>query len=362
MSSLENIYFISIPEKLSPYFEDLEISPTLLLPIENHLNEIEDLIKNLSLEMIVAGMLKVMVIDPSHKDIPSYRTIIAKVKPNLAEELTHAAYAKINLKNYDVAEEIFNSLLAFDPDDSVTQLNLALLYDDKAILYRESNNETQLEIYTQKAKVLYDSIMGGEDPLIQAYYYAALFYARNFEAEKAKLLLTYFIEHSDKQDKIESAKKILDIINEEEQDHSLFSKAYDEVINDNETEGINLIEQFLNEFPNVWNGWFLKGWAYRRIQQFSEAISAFEKALELNKLNTDTFNELAICHMELKEYDKAEIYLDQALLLSPDNVKLLSNYAIFNLKNKNIKKAKEIFDKILEIDPNDELANKFLNF
>ncbi len=55
----------------------------------------------------------------------------------------------------------------------------------------------------------------------------------------------------------------------------------------------------LESNPDVWNAWFLLGWANRRISNFVEAELALSKALELNDSEVEIYNELAICNMEL---------------------------------------------------------------
>ena len=66
---------------------------------------------------------------------------------------------------------------------------------------------------------------------------------------------------------------------------------------------------------------------------YAEGVEAFEKALRLGSDQTDVFNELAICLMELGRLDDSKGYLLEALKAEPENIKILSNLGIVALKS-----------------------------
>lgn len=212
---LKNIFYISLPEKIQVTANEFTLNPSILLPLESGLDGIQETIKNLSWEMIIAAILKVLLHNPKHKDIEYYQSLVFAVRPQIIEELTNAAFAKITLKDYDFAEEILTSLTILSPKNDACKLNLALIFDDRCILYKENKNEVQNQIYFEKAKKLYGEIMKSPTPVLQAYYYAALFFARSEENDRAIQYLNHFIQFSDDETKIENAKKIIGIIEKE---------------------------------------------------------------------------------------------------------------------------------------------------
>lgn len=127
-----------------------------------------------------------------------------------------------------------------------------------------------------------------------------------------------------------------------------------------EDRGIEAIKAFLEQNPAVWNAWFLLGWGLRRQQSYPEAALAFEKAIELNNEQPDSFNELAICCMELERFADARNALEKALQLDPQNTKIISNLGILSLKQENRDEACGFFRTVLDYDPEDPLAWQYL--
>jgi len=99
------------------------------------------------------------------------------------------------------------------------------------------------------------------------------------------------------------------------------------------------------------------GWGLRRLERFSDARKAFEKALSCEGGETsDTYNELSICLMEEGEFDKAKKTLETALSKDPENTKIISNLGYVELKAGNPAKAAAYFQTVLEYDPDDKIA------
>ena len=64
--------------------------------------------------------------------------------------------------------------------------------------------------------------------------------------------------------------------------------------------------------------WMLIGAFYRGIGESERALSAFEKAVELDPRNTQTFVELALTYQILRRFGDAEAAYDRAIALGPD--------------------------------------------
>ena len=77
-------------------------------------------------------------------------------------------------------------------------------------------------------------------------------------------------------------------------------------------------------------------------------------------METDTFNEMAICQMERGDMDAARASLERALRLEPENVKIIVNLGV--LANRMGKKGEALgfFKTALEIDPDDDLARDWI--
>jgi Flp pilus assembly protein TadD len=123
----------------------------------------------------------------------------------------------------------------------------------------------------------------------------------------------------------------------------LFQEAHNMIHNGQEKDGLIKIKEFLEKNEDVWNAWFLLGWGERRLGHYIEAKEAFKKALDKGKPNSDLYNELAICEMELLNLAESRIYLDKAIILDPDNMKIVSNMGILAVKSGKLDEAESFF-------------------
>jgi len=139
-----------------------------------------------------------------------------------------------------------------------------------------------------------------------------------------------------------------------------FERAYELISAGKAQEGLADIRAFLERHPQIWNGWFLLGWALRQLKRWQDAAAAFKKTIELGGANSDTFNELAICLMETGDIAGAQRELEAALNEDPENTKIISNLAVLALKTGDKQKAAAFFRTVLEIDKDDPVARKYL--
>ena len=127
--------------------------------------------------------------------------------------------------------------------------------------------------------------------------------------------------------------------------------------NGQEEKGLEEIKKFLQTNQKVWNAWFLLGWGMRRLCRWEQAQQAFLQALSCGgDKNADTYNELAICLMELGNLDEAKKTLLKAFAISPEDTKIISNLGYLAEKQGNKEEAQKYFTAVLEFDPNDIIA------
>ena len=160
--------------------------------------------------------------------------------------------------------------------------------------------------------------------------------------------------------KRQRAQEIVQDINNRNLEDEQFKAAYDYINSGQEEKGLEEIRKFLEKNPKVWNAWFMLGWGLRRIQRWEEARDAFLQSIECGSTEPDTLNELAICYMELGEFDESRRCLVEALSLEPENTKYMSNLGYLSLKQGNSQEARRYFLTVLEFDPQDKIAAKIL--
>jgi len=359
---LSNIVFISIPETLRRTIGDFEIDPSILLPVEIPSGKEKFRLEDLSWEMIIAAMLKILAYNPQHKDASYYRSFILTVKPEIVEELNYTAIFKAQNRDFNIAEEIFLSLVNLNTKDVNPLLNLALLYEQRAEEFEKRGSHEMKENYMEKAFITYKKAISQFPDSPETNFYAGHFFIKIHNYEKAESHFLKYLENPTDERKREKAEKIVMQIDSYKRRDSLFKEAYDYIRMGKEEKGIEKIKLFLKSNPNIPNGWFLLGWGYRRLKSFEKAKEAFLKVIELGQKDVDTLNELAICYMESEDYKNSKSCLKEALKKEPENVKIISNLGILSLKEKNIEEAKGYFRTVLEIDPEDSIAKQYLSY
>ncbi|MDC7124271.1 MAG: tetratricopeptide repeat protein [Spirochaetales bacterium] len=356
---LKNIVFLSIPENMNG-LDVLPIDPSILLPVEiDPARGVSD-IANLSWEMIIAAILKIFAHNPEHKDAEYYRKLVNALRPDLLNEMTNAAIVKVNEKDFDISEEIFKALINFAPDKSISHLNLALLYEQRADTYSEINKTDLANEYYDKAFEKYKEILKIENVTEEFFYNFGIFLLKRNNIDKAEELLSIYIERSSDSKKVKYVKSVIEQIKTKKNKDELFFSAFDYIKMEKEDEAIKNITEYLKTEPEVWNAWFLLGWAYRRKQEYTEAVKAFEKALDLGSEETDLYNEMAICLMELGKLEESRDFLLKANKKEPENIKILSNLGILFFKKEDYTTSERYFKKVLSITADDKIALEYL--
>jgi len=357
---LKNIVFISIPDNIKN-IDKLPIDPAILLPVEIDPDNGYSDITNLSWEMIIAAALKILAHDPAHENADYFRSIITAIKPDIKKELTDAAIVKAGEKEFDIAEELFLSLTSLFEADFTSELNLSLLYDECADAYMALGKTELSDHYNELAFNAYKKLLADHPDSADAHFNFGLFFLKRSNFEKTSLHLEFFLKNSDDEKKKKKVVDILNQINSKQETDEHFFKAFDLIKMGKEEEAIDEIKEFIKTSPEVWNAWFLLGWAYRRKEMYSEGVEAFQKALELGSDQIDLYNELAICQMELGCFEESRKNLLIALKMEPESIKILSNLGIVSLKSENPDAAKKYFKDVLALEPDDRIAADYLS-
>lgn len=371
---LDSVYFLKLPESYKFSDAAFPVDVSIPIPIQKKDSDAPGNFRpdEITEEQILAGILAVLAHDRNNEHNQYYRSMIQKLRPKIKQELTEAAVLKAKNEDYDVAEEIFAALRGIDPDDMVTVLNTALFLDERASSYRRSGLHEDADAYDNDALSFYVSAMNADPPLPDAYFNAGFFYLKQNKYAEAKDCFESFVALTcDVTDeelgengiyKKERAQEILNNIKSQNIDDTRFADAFRLISNGEEEKGIDQIREFLQHNPKVWNAWFMLGWGLRRLGRYEDARGAFMQSLacEGGEANCDTYNELAICHMEAGDFAEARKNLMHALRLAPENTKILSNLGFLSMREGNLSEAAKYFMTVLEFAPNDEIAKSQL--
>ncbi|MDR2900289.1 MAG: tetratricopeptide repeat protein [Treponema sp.] len=365
-NNLDRIVYLSVPESLKGSIEtastdvDFSIDPAIPIPVELPPDAEKLNLENLSWEMILSGMMRVISQDPFAENAAYYRRFVLSVRPDIFNEFTEAAILKARNRDFDLALEIFAALQGLFPGSPVIMFNIALILEERAEILENAGLEEESEAEYEKAHTAYRELLSFEPPFPNSFFNAGFFYMKLKNFEKALECFKAYLPLADDDDKKAEAESIIHEIESRNLNDELFQEAYDCIRKGNEETGIQKARLFLERYPDVWNGWFMLGWGLRRLERWEDAAAAFRQAIELGSNNSDTRNELAICLMEMGDLKAARKELETALYEDPENIKIISNLGILALKNGDDDEAAAFFRTVLEIEPNDQLAAQYL--
>jgi tetratricopeptide (TPR) repeat protein len=368
----KRVHFLSVPESLRGKIADVSrdcgfsINPDIPIPVEIPENDEKLNLDELNWEMIVSGMIHVIsggpgdyVSEENGGWIEYYRDFVLALRPNIMGELTEAAILKARNCDFDPALEILDGLRGLFPTSVVVKLNRALAMEERASLL-ERRGKPEAEAAFREAQAAYEEVLSIQPPFPEACFNAGFFYLGRKDFRNARECLSSFIEYSEDGEKQKQAETIIKNINENGLEDENLNAAYQLICQEKEEAGMLRIREFIEKYPSVWNGWFILGWALRRLGRWKDGAAAFSKAVELDGSVSDVRNELAICLMECGDLKGARRELETALRLDPENIKIISNLGVLADKSGNDAEAAAFFRAVRELDPDDVIANKYL--
>lgn len=367
--ALDTVYYIEIPDNFNISDAAFPIDKSIKLPVQRKTDEDPGNFNpsEITVEQILSGLLTVLAYDLKNPHLDYYRAILTKVKPNLKKELCEAAILKTKNEDYELAEEIYKALHGYDPNDLAVIMNYALFLDQRADSYRRDGLFDDADACDADALSYYKQAMEADPPLADAFFNAGFYYLKLYKYREAKdcfdtyLALTCDISDDELGEnglyRKNRATEIINNITNQNMDDAHFEAAYKLISSGEEEKGLEEIRLYLQNNPNVWNGWFMLGWGLRRLERYSDARKAFEKALQCGgDCKADTFNEMALCLIQEKEFDEAKKNLLKAYEMESENTKVMSNLGYLALAQGKKQEARNYFQAVLEFDPKDKIA------
>ena len=356
-----------------------EIDPSIPIPAELESGETKASLENLSWEMMLSGMLKVIAgiekADVPPEWIDYYRNFVLAIKPEIYHEFTDATIVKTENGEFDTALEINAVLEGLFPRSPGILLNKALILESRAQALEKKGQNAEKE--NDEAQEAYETVLNVEPVLPDALFNAGFFFVRRKDFARARECFSRYISIEEDSgdssesaaaistefsgEKLEQAKKVVKNIDEQGLEDESYRQAFICINNGDDEKGLAKIREFIERRPKVWNGWFVLGWALRKMSRYEDGLEAFKKAAELGGENGDVLNETAICMMELGDLKGAGKELERALRQEPENIKIISNLGVLALKAGKENEAKAFFRTVLELDPEDPLARRYLD-
>lgn len=344
---LSDVKFITIKEKRK--VGNIVLNNNIPLPVQFSEGQNPE---DLNIASIVAGLVKVAAYDNENKDFNYYKDVLLELQPNVLEELNKAAIAKSGKKEFDFALEL---MLAINHVSQLpeTYVNLAVLFAQMTVDYHSKGDDVKADLYDDKiVQVLMDCIEKYPS-YAPAYSEISAFHMRHGDIEQARDYLDKFIPLCMDVKEKTTAEKTLAKLNKMLSSKDQILYAYDKMMMGCSDDAIEAINKFLASNEPCWEAFFIRGWAYRTLEDFDSAQKDLLESLRIDGKNAEVYNELSICARECGNLELAKSYLDIAADLDPENIVYSTNLAFLYLADGMYAESREMIEKARLIDPED---------
>lgn len=144
--------------------------------------------------------------------------------------------------------------------------------------------------------------------------------------------------------------------------YATLDEANDLAINGNPRQAIKLYDEVLSIDKNNVEALYFGGLSHLYLENYTQAVSYFEKAERLMPDNGDIYLHKSTALMSLKQYDKAVIAYTKALEFFPNNDELYSKRSIAFMILNQKEKAHNDAKKALQLNPQNKVALEINEF
>ncbi|HBD95912.1 MAG: hypothetical protein A2015_12430 [Spirochaetes bacterium GWF1_31_7] len=358
---LDDVFFVSMEGKVDYHINEFLVRDDIPLPVlstKNNSFSPEDITP----DNIIMGMLKILKEDPNNEHLDYYRDFIYTVKPDVDGLLTSAAFEAENNEDYIDAIDIYRGLLSLNPDSIDHNLNVAVCYDEYSQHLFQKGRDAEAQQMEEIAYGYFKEIEKIDNKTDKALYYLGRFYFARENYEKSLEFFKDFVKETDDSERKEEVIKAIDDIEKLGVFDDYYKSAYDLIQSDKDEDAIGYLNRFIEKYPRIWNGYYLKGLALRKTEKYNEAIVEIKEALKYNETTADLYNELGLNYMNIKDFNQSELAFSRALRYNPDDLSIYYNLAFLSYKRGNVKEAMKYCEIILEFDKNDLKAKELLDF
>jgi len=300
---------------------------------------------------IVEGILFILGTDKNFKLNNTYKSILKKADLNI-----EAYFIKlINSEEVSIDRKIAfaEALIENCKKNEKNYFVCGNVLEMKGTQLFSNDEKKKSEIYLKEAVVNYNKSLDENPEFSLPYYKLGYYYKQNNQYLNAKAYWNKFIELDDNDIRKQEIRDQL----EELEYYIQFEEGYKLVLKGNVDKGLDILLPLLDVFKNWWKLFFVIGVAFRQKQEFEVAKRYFKNVVEINPVQLDAVNELAVCEMSTGNYENAVKYIDEGLKYNSNSHELYTNRAAANIYLKDINNAEKDIEKALEIEPNNEVAN-----
>lgn len=309
----------------------------------------QELENEIDLKFIIKGILYNVAIDPEFKFIDDYKNILKNIFDYPAKYAVNLGVSQLDI-DLQQALILFRSAYILDQKDKFAAYNYARL------LWRLEVKEEDRTIFIGESVDILEAILRLDDRFSLSYYELGQIFSKTGNYIKA---ISYYKNALLYIEKPEIENEIRTHINEIEPE-ALIQDAIYYINKMNYTKAIELLHDCLRRVSR-YDAYYYLAICYMNIENFEISEEYFEKALKSNADFSTLYIDYTYVKYILGKTDEALQIANTALERFPTDIKLRYNRAIIYISLGKTDKANDDFDFILEYaDLSDELFNQIM--
>lgn len=352
----DKVGFIELKEGKQFAFRNAVADDRLPLPMLTH--EIlgmaqKETGQDISLSAIIDGMAWVIGMDYEFPYRKEYIAFLKGVDEKINQRIVARAMKRVASGDRVEALLYFIAALEVGGDD------VAILYNAgqccEALAQENSEDRPTEKDFLDAAFVIFSHMSHAYPNSPLAYYHLGFHFSNRKAYHRAEGMWEKAITNGLDEERV---KELVERI-EDNKAKITFAKGRDLIQVGFPDEGLECLLPLLDHYDDWWELLFQIGVAYRRTEDYDNAVHFLEKSLEYNTGNVKAFNEMGLALMSLKFFMRAEKFFAEALKVEPQSVDILTNLASAYVAEEIWDKAKDTIDKALAYGPDDEIALKW---
>lgn len=350
----KDVSFIELKDNASLNINDYILKGGTPLPIitNNLIEEIQynDISNELSLVQVIEGIIFILGIDNKFPYTDLYKKALFAYDEKIEEYIFYKGMMALEEKDLINSGIYFRSNLALNSTNVKARLNYGLVLELISKDYFEKEKDEEGLEFLNKSTNEFETILEIDDKYSLAYYKLGYHYRHNEQYLKAKITWNKFLLLDKDENRLQEIREQVNLIEDESElevaltylTYNDFGKALD-----------SLLKLLPNNKKN-WNVNYLIGLCNRGLEEYEFAIEYLTYALELNKEESDIYNELGITYFMQDKILEALKVFNEGIENSAADYKLYFNRGLAFVQIGDHKRALKDINIAYELNPNDE--------
>jgi tetratricopeptide (TPR) repeat protein len=350
----DKVSFVELKEDATVNIVGYPGDKSIPLPILTDvlINEIKEgnLEEEIKLSRIIDGIIYLIGTDKDFIHLQDYKNILMGFTDKIEEYVFYQGIKLLDKNDFDNGAIYFRALKLISPENINGIFNYSLALEEIGRQFFEREQEEKgIEFLTKSTREL-ETILD-LDPSYPLVYYKLGYHYRFFEQYlKAKLMWTKYLTLDKDELRLQEIREEIDLI----EDNVAIESGLTYLSHGQFDKALGIFSKLLPRYNKWWELKYFIGACYKGLADYEIAIDYFYEALELNKTESDLYNELGICFYSIGDIEKAIDIFTEGIDNIVDDYKLLFNRGLGYIQLGQLNNAYIDISKAVSLNPQDE--------